>query len=250
MNGLAIGCQDGSIRIITYLPKCPWKDMKLEDDAYSFELLNISECIIDGPIASLSFQSRKEDNTDRLVLFAGSICGFACSFAQRLQESATFEDPCAIVEGLWDARLEDEDSVLTICEFQCGTTQSGRVIALGLHSGRILLLTACNLDQSDIDIDDSMQPFESHPRYECVWHCTLPYPIHDIQASPNAMFPKMVVYTRRSLHLFRSSPESIAEAALKRIEQLIQKSQENDFKVDTHDEKEGGFEDTTSEILQ
>jgi hypothetical protein len=250
MNGLAIGCQDGSIRIITYLPKCPWKDVKLEDDAYSFELLNISECIIDGPIASLSFQSRKEDNTDRLGLFAGSICGFACSFAQRLQESATFEDPCAIVEGLWDARLEDEDSVLTICEFQCGTTQSGRVIALGLHSGRILLLTACNLDQSDIDIDDSMQPFESHPRYECVWHCTLPYPIHDIQASPNAMFPKMVVYTRRSLHLFRSSPESIAEAALKRIEQLIQKSQENDFKVDTHDEKEGGFEDTTSEILQ
>jgi len=258
MNGLAVGCQDGSIRIITFIPKNPLKnqvytgmvDENLKDDADSFELLNISEYVVDGPIASLSFQSRKDDNTDRLVLFAGSVCGFACSFTQRLNDSSSFEDACAIVEGLWDARLEDEDSVLTMCEFECGTVQSGRVIALGLYSGRILLLTACNPAReygSEIDLDHCMHPFESYPRYECVWYCTLPYPIHDIQASPNTLFPEMVVCTRRTLHLFRSSPEFIAEVASERIEQMIQKYQKNDFNLGIHEEHEV-FMKNTSEI--
>ena len=275
MNGLSIGCQDGSICIITFLSKFSLKGEEqdddddddgggghLKDDAYSFELLNISEYVLDGSITSLSFQCRQDDihKTERLVLFAGSVCGFACSFLQKSMDSTAFEDPCPIVEGLWDAKLEDEDSVLTICEFQCGAVKGGRAIALGLYSGRVLLFTDCKFNpaqeyeidshsqshsHSQSDLDDSVHGFESYPRYECFWHCNLPYPVHDIRASasPNELFPEMVICTRRTLHLFRSTPEFIAEATLERIEDLIAKYKKNDFNMSINEHEV--FVDTT-----
>ena len=267
MNGLSVGCQDGSIRLITFLSKSPLKTEQDDDDddgggfgGGSFELLNISEYVLDGSITSLSFQCqcRQDDKTERLVLFAGSVSGFACSFLQKSIDSTAFEDPCPIIEGLWDAKLDDEDSVLTICEFQCSAVKSGRAIALGLYSGRILLFTECspaqeyeidshshNHSHSHSDLDDSVHAFESYPRYECFWYCNLPYPVHGIRASAsrNELFPELVVCTRRTLHLFRSTPEFIAEATLERIEDLISKYKKNDFNLSINEHEV--FVDTT-----
>ena len=238
---LSVGCQDGSIRIISYRTSTSPKEVvenrgenDLDSDALdssdrsqqlSFDVINISQFVIDGPISALSysFHGRDHGETEKLTLFAGSLCGFACYFTQtEASNGLQFDGAYPLIDGLWDARLSDEDGVLSICEFQYGGVDGGRIVALGMHSGRLLLFANVKSQslESPGDLNDSIEGSWA-PSFYCFWHCTLQNPIRDIQAIENGLFSDMVVCTRRNIHLLRSNPDYIADATFERVEQLL-----------------------------
>mmetsp|Transcript_42985 Transcript_42985/g.64814 ORF Transcript_42985/g.64814 Transcript_42985/m.64814 type:complete len:425 (+) Transcript_42985:685-1959(+) len=120
---------------------------------------------------------RQHVHRQDIYLVVGSLCGFACFFRQIVQNTnnsnnicstttptafameqeeqeqynATtnentffpfhhdWDGPYVIVDGLWNGKLDVEDGVLSVCKFPFGGTISGTAIAVGTHSGRVLL---------------------------------------------------------------------------------------------------------------
>ncbi|GFH60592.1 hypothetical protein CTEN210_17068 [Chaetoceros tenuissimus] len=224
--GIAYGCQDGSIHIYTFEPRT-------NNELLSFHESCSSTFIVDGPISCLRFQSQIGQRNDRLQLFVGSLCGFACSFYQNIDNAHTFDEPIAIVEGLYDARLDEEDSIISILEFSCNALEYESCIALGLYSGRLLLLTKNELLDSDNFSDSTMRESghslaESGNLYQCIWFYHFPYPVYDIQTTSSTLFTNIIVFSRRGVHLFRSSPHSLAQMTLLKVEKMLYEIQ-NDF---------------------
>lgn len=242
--GLAMGGFDGTVRIVTF----HFVSINVNHDNPSatsddkLQVANTSQYIVDGPIASLSFQSFTTTSpsillNERMILYAGSICGFACSFSQSLEDPTRFERPILIVDGLWNPKLDDDDAVLTVCEFQYGGVESSNnVIAIGTYSGRILLFApawgqgnVCNTlydaipdKEQKSNVEKQQQQQQQQQELFCFWHCTLPYPIHSIHVhSPNHLLPELIVFTRRSVHLFQCNVDTIADLTLERIDRML-----------------------------
>jgi hypothetical protein len=160
-----------------------------------------------------------------MILYAGSICGFACSFSQSVENPTYFDKPILVVDGLWNPKLDDDDAVLSMCEFQYGGVESSKAIAIGTFSGRLLLFApkgqgyysaSCDMDDEGHE-DDNVQQQELY----CFWHCTLPYPVHSIHVHSNGLLPELIVFTRRSIHLFRCNLDTIADSTLERIDRVL-----------------------------
>lgn len=239
--GIAYGCQDGSIYIYTFEPRT-------DNELLSFDELCSSTFIVDGPISCLRFQSQIRQRNDRLQLFVGSLCGFACSFYQNIDNEHAFDEPIAIVEGLYDARLDEEDSIISILEFNCIALEYESCIALGLYSGRLLLLTRNELLDSDTISDSTMRESghslaESGNLYQCIWFYHFPYPVYDIQTTSSTLFfTNIIVFTRRGVHLFRSSPHSLAQTALLKVEKMLFDIQNDRLPRDDSNSKEKKLE--------
>jgi len=138
-----------------------------------------------------------------------------------------FDGAYPLIDGLWDARLNDEDGVLSICEFHYGGVDGGKIIALGTNSGRLLLFAkAKNLGSSgDLSDRNHCGDISTTTNFYCVWHCNLQNPVCDIHGttSRSGLMADMVVCTKRHVHLLRSNPHYIAEATFERVEQLLHK---------------------------
>ena len=183
---LAVGCQDGTVRVITF--QC-----HRAGDTLSFTNITAHAVIVDGPIMSLHI-SQQENASMQLVV--GSMCGFVC----RLQKKKTWEGPWMVAEGLWNSRLESEDAVLAVHML------SKDMVAVGTHSGR------CLVWQKREETDDS---------YRLVWECQLPYSIHGLAHIATAQ-PCLLVTTRHTFHVFQQQvPKYSASTAKRRIQELI-----------------------------
>mmetsp|Transcript_3665 Transcript_3665/g.6940 ORF Transcript_3665/g.6940 Transcript_3665/m.6940 type:complete len:318 (+) Transcript_3665:165-1118(+) len=232
LMGLAMGGIDGTVRIVTF--HFFHKTNNNDQHALELRVANTSQYVVDGPIASLSFQSSTTTKS-RIILYAGSICGFACSFLQSVGDPTYFERPILVVDGLWNPKLEDDDAVLSVCEFHYGGVESSKVIAIGTFSGRLLLFARKGQGRdhdvdtlsNDIILDDEhsheQQPSQSHPGLYCFCHCTLPYPIHNIHVHQSSLLPELIIFTRRSIHLFRCNVDTLADLTLERIKEYCTK---------------------------
>lgn len=118
---LAVGCQDGTVRVVTF-------DYKRTGDSLSFSHLESHTVIVDGPIMALNM-SHQNGKTKLLV---GSMCGFVC---QLQQGEANWEGPSMVAEGL----CASEDAVLAVHIFD-------NMVAFGTHSGRVYV---CEQRQDD-----------------------------------------------------------------------------------------------------
>jgi hypothetical protein len=109
---LAVGCQDGTVRVITF-------DYQRTGDSLSFSHLESHSVIVDGPIMALSISHRN----GKMKLAMGSMCGFVCQL-QQVEEN--WAGPSMVAEGLCDS----EDAVLAVHMFD-------NMVAFGTHSGRV-----------------------------------------------------------------------------------------------------------------
>ncbi len=217
LHHLAVACKDGTIREITFSTKNA--HIQGPDSTKSYPIVAESEFYTDGPIVSLAYSYDSEHSVDsKIKLLAGSINGFACYF-QQMDGGQGFDGPFPIIEGLWNAKLSEEDAILCIREFQYGGVNNGRVVALGLFSGRILLLGS-NFTPFKRD-DDRCLNIEQSQHFSCVWHCMLPHPVKGITITQSGVFPDLLICTKKSLHLFHSKPEDIAESTLERVEAIL-----------------------------
>ncbi|KAI2505900.1 hypothetical protein MHU86_8499 [Fragilaria crotonensis] len=112
-HSLALGCQDGTVCIMSF--SCQWKE-----DQISLETLTTHNVIVDGPIMSLHLTKTR--------LLLGSMCGYVC---QLLYTGDVWEEPSMVVEQfLWDSRYEADDAVLAV-EYWMDR------IVLGTYSGLV-----------------------------------------------------------------------------------------------------------------
>lgn len=179
-------------------------------------------------------------------LTVGSLCGYACQFHLSIPSqhwslqhkvspfwnSEPFHGPFHILDQdsnetinhienkslhrnrsipvlCWDGRLDAEDAVLAVHEF-VAPTLSGLGIAIGTHSGRILLYEC--MIQSNLEL-----------KFRLLWKDRLPYPIHGICVADldGDELPEMLVTTRKSIHIYRFDAEDIASVTKKWLEMMI-----------------------------
>lgn len=192
---LAVACQDGTIRLI-----------HLSYGLGIFTSVQQSSVIVDGPIVCLHIDKVLLPEGYRRHVVAGSLCGYVTDLYESTEDATSWDGPFMVAEGLWNAKLESEDSVLTV------HTYNGNCVALGTLLGRCLLY----------------QKYGSV--YELVWECRLPYSIHSIchvEASASTKeatqkHPSLLITTRRSVHLFSpTSPRHVAAVAKERLEKLL-----------------------------
>jgi hypothetical protein len=112
---LAVGCQDGTVRVLEYSRQAGVQNGKART------------IVVDGPIMSLDLCY---SGNDELHLLVGSMCGYVCRMTR---VSKTWHGPDLVVEGLWNG--ESEDAVLAVC----GMTKHR--IAIGTHSGWLYIVT-------------------------------------------------------------------------------------------------------------
>lgn len=237
--GLSMACQDGTIRIVTFHLEAK-SEIGNNKGTFPFQLVidKISQYTVDGPITCLLFQPRRVGDNTRMVLHAGSTCGFACTLVQSSDDPTHFDAPCLIVDGLWNCQLDDDDAVLCVSEFDYGGVESSKVVAIGTYSGRVLLFASvdgCEYNSSDeipssatdaSGAADGSSKYNTSPEYYCFWYCTLPYPVHRIQVHSlptHGFLPDMIVFTRRSIHLFQCNLDIIADSTLERIDRILYK---------------------------
>ena len=215
-NYIALGCQDGTVRVISY--RCRLISGGNNKNQYSFMVLSSSTFLVDGPITSVHIIL----NNDTVHLTVGSLCGFACCFQKEIGDNPkkSFEGPFAIVQDLWDGCLDAEDGVFSTSRFQFGGTIAGAAVAIGTGSGRLLLFEP-ELQKNEC-IDKNFGPYNVHP-FRLFWHCQLPYPIHSIFAGDvdGDCLTELVVTTRKSLHIFKVDVAGVAEATKKRVEDMF-----------------------------
>ena len=112
-HSLAIGCQDGTLCIMSF-------SCQMTGDQICLETLTTHSVIVDGPIMSLHLTKTR--------VLLGSMCGYVC---QLLFTGDVWEEPRMVVETfLWDSRYEADDAVLAVAHWM------GRVV-LGTYSGLV-----------------------------------------------------------------------------------------------------------------
>jgi hypothetical protein len=175
---LAISCQDGTIRFITFVPKAIGNG-PVDSGAFmgAFDNVQATTFIIDGPSVCLHLCCSNHDCHDctdeganlhyegRMVYATiGSLCGYVTVLYTRdifgkvretdaltsetsssndndirKNDMISWEGPFIMAEGFWNQHLEAEDSVLAVHDI-------GRngMVALGTHAGRCFLYQAVN----------------------------------------------------------------------------------------------------------
>lgn len=187
---MAVGCQDGSVRIISF-------QLEQISETVSFSHVASHTVLVDGPIIALHL-SRGQDGTTRTQLLAGSMCGFVC----RLEKvEAAWNGPWMVTEGL----PGKDDPVLAVHAL------TNDALALGTHSGRCEVWIKGESD------------------YRRLWSCLLPYSIHGLaheESSSTELPPRLMVTTRHTFHVFeRKLTRYNAGSAKRRLEDLIQSRQ-------------------------
>jgi hypothetical protein len=225
---LAMACEDGSIRIIFY---AAYKEEVSPDEwSVRLDIIKTSDFAVDGPITSLSFTAyHKKGNSVKLLV--GSIWGFCCFFD--LNEcDFTFSGPFEIAKGLWNSKYNEDDAVTSLRHLRI--SNGCDEILIGLFSGKVVLLSLSNnLTKDSMGAEQRDMILTSN----CIFHTSLPYPILAIQTlMPHvALIPDIIIITRRSIHVFRSSIGKMVNDTKERIEILLHKydyvTKERDFAV-------------------
>jgi hypothetical protein len=210
---LAMSCEDGSIRIIFYVA---YREEVCPDEWNTrLDIIKVSELAVDGPITSLSFTVDHE-RRNIVKLLIGSIWGFCCFFD--LNEcDCTFSGPHNIANGFWNSKYSEEDAVTSL--HHLGISNGFNKVLIGLFSGRVILLSSNTLTEDSMNTKQSDVPLSSN----CIFHTLLPYPILAIQSLKpyDAIIPDIIVITRRTIHVFRSSVEKIVNDTKERIENVM-----------------------------
>lgn len=222
VNYLALGCQDGTIRVASFTCERAF-------NGHAFTAVGNTDLVVDGPIVTLDLSVRlpkypttkDQDATNhpRIDLIVGSLCGFVCAFHQVSGADQPFEGPEEVVSSLYCGRLGAEDGVICVKSVACCGTQTGYAIAVGTYSGRVLVFepileaSASGTDKAETITTASIAV------YKLYWSCHLPYPVHGISAADvdGDGMAELLITTRRSLHIFQASVDDAVEAAKKRI---------------------------------
>ena len=180
-----MACQDGTIRTI---------QLDIGDccDDNVLEVRHTQQVIVDGPIVCLclAFSSSSTNDDASWRVTAGSLCGYVTEFCVPHNNNDnngtnSGQGPQMVTQGLWDAALQSQDSVVTVHVRLAGRNKNNDdddVVAVGTQSGRLLLY----------------QQKKTHPPV-LAWHCQLPYAVHGVCFWQSWM----IVTTRRSLHVFK-----------------------------------------------
>ena len=194
INYIAMGCQDGIVRVVSYTYE------QSSQSEHKFTVVGSSDLVVDGPIVTLDISSRTRqmpviaDSSIPQIsctLVVGSLCGFACAFHQSGGAEQPFGLPEEIISNLWCGRIGAEDGVLCVKSISKGTNTC---VAIGTYSGRVLIFEPTGANTS---------------KYKLYWSCHLPYPIHAISSADldGDGLNEILVTTRRSIHVFSCQSE-------------------------------------------
>jgi hypothetical protein len=175
-NCLAVACQDGTIRTITF----GYNMGKFVDVRHQ-------QVIVDGPIVCIDLQVVTNPNSQvgvKLRVTAGSLCGYVMELFVDPATCDT-EGPYMVGEGFWNAAVKAEDSVLAV-------RASGDTVFVGTQSGKLLVYGTDQYNETD-----------SPSEYQLLWQCQLPYSIHSVCCVHDTS--QLLVTTRRSLHVFKKT---------------------------------------------
>lgn len=163
---LALTCQDGTIRLISFR-----YDDRLTEDG-NFRVTTSETFLVDGPLISVHL-TRTDEGMKAAV---GSLCGFA---ARLDHTGSTWQGPFIIAKGFSNS-VGEEDCVLTV------HIRKGFVY-IGLLSGRLLIF----------------EEERTGKGYVWKWECQLPHSIHGIAVieERSETLPYVLVTTRWSIHL-------------------------------------------------
>uniref|UniRef100_A0A7S1BDG1 Uncharacterized protein n=1 Tax=Corethron hystrix TaxID=216773 RepID=A0A7S1BDG1_9STRA len=181
-------------------------------------LVKRSTFIVDGPITSLSLSVDSGDplasltsgnNLHSIQLLIGSLCGFACMYTSS-GPMCSFDGPVVLCEDVYDSLCEQEDSVLAVCQADFGTID-GEIKVVGTYGGKILVFAP--------DEEKTLSNTSMASHYRLSWTYQLSYPIHGIHIYDvnNDGFPKLVVVTKKSVHIFQSNVIKLAEMIKKKV---------------------------------
>ena len=170
-NCLAVACQDGTIRIITF-----------EYESGMFTNVRHCQVIVDGPIVCIDIFLSERPSGTALQVVAGSLCGYATELYVD-PHTCECDGPYMVAEGFWNDAVKAEDSVLAV-------HTSKDVVSVGTHSGRLLVYGAGSFKEGSNSRD-----------YRLLWKCQLPYSVHGLCWLKDT--DKILVTTRRSLHVFK-----------------------------------------------
>ena len=200
---LAISCQDGTIRVITF-SVYPTTHDSYSDMNLSYYIYNVSEMIEDGPIVAITLSVASEPKLlPTILLTIGSMCGTTCQYHQS-DPYLHFQGPDTIGWSLWNPSLDIEDAITAIEGFDI-------LVVVGTCSGRIYMF----------------QKQRSSPLYIQTLEQNLYYPIHSIviqRLANDERSVEMIVSTRKSVHLFRQGQffknKILADKILEQIHKL------------------------------
>ena len=196
INYIAMGCQDGIVRVVSYTYE------QSSQSEHKFTVVGSSDLVVDGPIVTLDISSRTRQMPSPVIadssipqksctLVVGSLCGFACAFHQSGGAEEPFGLPEEIISNLWCGRIGAEDGVLCVKSISNGTNTC---VAIGTYSGRVLIFEPTG---------------ENTSNYKLYWSCQLPYPIHAISSADldGDGLNEILLTTRRSIHVFSCQSE-------------------------------------------
>uniref|UniRef100_A0A7S2UKZ2 Uncharacterized protein n=1 Tax=Attheya septentrionalis TaxID=420275 RepID=A0A7S2UKZ2_9STRA len=234
-NYLAVGCQDGTVRILQFCPdgeeQCHSSTTR-EPNYTGVRIVNLCSFLIDGPIVSLHFFEKTgpshmlspKQSDSQLNLAVGSLCGCACLFYSKVKIDAeakvSFEGPVSIVEDLWNSQLNVEDSVLAVHSCSMDIYSLNPIVCVGTYTGRLFLLSSIHSATPAKGYGGVSKEYEA---YQILWQCQLPYPIHGISSPTNSKsgLPQLLVTTGKSLHLFQCSALAVGTFIKTRLQQYI-----------------------------
>lgn len=189
---LALGCQDGTIQIITF--QLQWDDNESErgNSETFFGKISSKKIMVDGPLISLKLDYNIYTS---LRLIVGSLCGYVCQLTHYHDHNGHnrgWDGPFMIVHDLPVSNkslINIEESILVVDAWN-------NYILIGTQFGRCLLYSTGDSEN-----------------YFLVWQVTLPYSIHGITIHSDddddncSMI--LAITTRRSFHLFENSSKGI-----------------------------------------
>lgn len=202
---LALACQDGTIKLITWEEDQNHDgdsggDDTYNDNVFQFQHIQHFKIIIDGPLVCLRLEhSNNNDKEEGLLrVVVGSLCGYVCQLSYDW-ERREWDGPWMIVQGFWNTSTSYEDGVLAV-------DVSENYVAVGTHAGRCLLYAT----------QDSETYFK-------VWDAILPYSVHEVLIVRNGDNKNdgksqdnlgntrltLAVTTRRSFHVFQCTRGSV-----------------------------------------
>ncbi len=175
-NCLAVACQDGTIRIITFQAF----------DGLVFSNVSQQQVMVDGPIVCLSLRSLEANN--QWIVTAGSLCGYAMEWRVNA-EQYNVSNPAMIAKGFWNGAIVAEDSVMAVCSLD-------ERVLIGTQSGKVLLYGV----EHNLNIENKEKTIKR--QFRLLWQCQLPYSIHGLDfLSGNDQ--NFLVTTRKSIHIFQ-----------------------------------------------
>lgn len=184
---LAIGCENGLIRILSFAPL-----RKDSSDESIYLVHSRNEFSIDGSVKVVYLTVCHEENCVDLAV--GSSCGYACLFRDPLNiDQSFYQEPLMLMEGIWNPKRKDDDVVTSICKIPCINNGNVDTYALGTQSGHVFLV-----NNQSRDGGNNPCGYE----FTCLWYIYLYHPIHAISFALKQNIPVLIVITKDTVHWF------------------------------------------------